>query len=38
MAKAGGPRQSPSTTNRPEHSPDAASNAAIYDFFEHFLK
>ncbi len=25
-------------TNRPEHSPDAASNAAIYDFFEHFLK
>jgi dienelactone hydrolase len=25
-------------TNRPEHSPDAASNTAIYDFFEHFLK
>ena len=25
-------------TNRPEHSPDAASNAAIYEFFEHFLK
>jgi hypothetical protein len=25
-------------TNRPEHSPDAVSNAAIYDFFEHFLK
>jgi len=24
-------------TNRPEHSPDAESNAVIYDFFEHFL-
>ncbi|QDV22183.1 dienelactone hydrolase family protein [Aureliella helgolandensis] len=25
-------------TNRPEHSPDPQSNAAIYAFFEHFLK
>jgi dienelactone hydrolase len=25
-------------TNRPEHSPNEQSNAAIYDFFEHFLK
>jgi pimeloyl-ACP methyl ester carboxylesterase len=25
-------------TNRKEHSPDAASNAQLYRFFEHFLK
>lgn len=25
-------------TNRPEHSPDEASNAQIYAFFEHFLQ
>ncbi len=25
-------------TNRPEHAPNAESNAAIYAFFEHFLK
>lgn len=25
-------------TNRPEHSPNAESNAVIYEFFEHFLK
>ena len=25
-------------TNRPEHSPNADSNAVIYEFFEHFLK
>ncbi len=25
-------------TNRPEHSPNAESNAVIYAFFEHFLK
>ncbi|HEV7279348.1 MAG TPA: alpha/beta fold hydrolase [Pirellulaceae bacterium] len=25
-------------TNRPEHGPDAESNAVLYAFFEHFLK
>ncbi|MBM3882044.1 MAG: sialidase [Verrucomicrobia bacterium] len=25
-------------TNRPEHSPSAASNAQVYAFFEHFLR
>lgn len=25
-------------TNRPQHSPDAQSNAVIYAFFEHFLR
>ena len=25
-------------TNRPEHAPNAESNAVIYDFFEQFLK
>lgn len=25
-------------TNRPEHAPNAESNAAIYDFFSHFLQ
>lgn len=25
-------------TNRPDHSPNEASNAAIYDFFQHFLQ
>ena len=25
-------------TNRPEHAPNAESNAAIYAFFEHFLQ
>lgn len=25
-------------TNRPNHSPDSESNAAIYSFFEHFLQ
>ncbi|SVC70196.1 uncharacterized protein METZ01_LOCUS323050, partial [marine metagenome] len=25
-------------TNRPDHSPNEASNNVIYNFFEHFLK